>query len=266
MDQSLSMEDNIRHKLLRKGSVLYSEPEVLIRQEFREPAIYNMILRSIAAGNTSLGNIYSTTGIEKNKIAVYLKNLVDIGILVREFPISTSLSSRQNMQRGTYRIMDSLFNFWYGYIYRNISLLEADSYGIVFSMMVSPNLNQIASSGFERICTEWLKDENNKLGLPFIFTSVGRWWSKSNEIDIVALDSNKKEVLSCECKFHNSPIEASDIKKHIGKDISEMKLGNNARVQYMYFSLSGYTEDAIRYARMNDVLLVCIDDGQLKRI
>ena len=78
-DSSISIAENIKNNILTKGSVLYSEVEFLMRQELRETSIYNAIIEAIALGNTKLNDIYQKTQIDKSKLSVYLKNLLDLG-------------------------------------------------------------------------------------------------------------------------------------------------------------------------------------------
>jgi len=55
-----------------------------MRQELRETAVYNTIIEAVALGNTKLNDIFQTTQIAKNKLTVYLKNLIDLGIVRRD--------------------------------------------------------------------------------------------------------------------------------------------------------------------------------------
>ena len=89
-DRALSLRDNIIKNVLTKGCVLYSEVEFLIRQELREPALYNTVIEAIALGNTQLGDIFTKTQLDKAKISVYLKNLIELHILEREFSVLSS--------------------------------------------------------------------------------------------------------------------------------------------------------------------------------
>lgn len=88
-DDKKTLKENIVSQILQKGSILYSEVEFLLRQELRETSVYNVIIQAIALGNTKLNDIYQKTLIEKSKISVYLKNLMDLGIVCREFPVDT---------------------------------------------------------------------------------------------------------------------------------------------------------------------------------
>ena len=53
MDDTLSIEDNIKNTFLNPTSSLFEEPENLLKQEVREPGLYNAIITAIASGASS---------------------------------------------------------------------------------------------------------------------------------------------------------------------------------------------------------------------
>lgn len=255
-DSEKTLKENICSNILKKGAILYSEPEFLMRQELREPATYNTIIQAIAMGRTSFNDIQQATMIEKGKLSVYLKNLIELGLLTREFPVFTTEKEKQNAQRGIYKLHDLFFRFWYRFVFPNFSSLEFGDWENIYDLVVEPQLNEFASFPFEDICIEWLRGKNRKRELPFIFTQIGRWWDKDVEIDIIAANEDKSEILSAECKFHNSAVNDSDLKKHLNKNLSTLKKKDNAVVHFWYFSWSGFTAQAKEFAAQNNMTLI----------
>jgi AAA+ ATPase superfamily predicted ATPase len=124
-DNSRTLEENIKKSILTKGSALYSEVEFLLRQELRETPVYNSIIEAVALGNTKLNDISIKSLIDDtSKTSVYLKNLIELGIVEREFSVSESTKEKANTNRGLYRITDNFFRFWYAFVFTNISELE----------------------------------------------------------------------------------------------------------------------------------------------
>lgn len=255
-DSQKSLKENICSNILKKGSILYSEPEFLMRQELREPATYNTIIQTIAMGRTSFNDIQQATLIEKGKLSVYLKNLIELGLLSREFPVLTTEKEKQNAQRGIYKLHDLFFRFWYRFVFPNYSSLEFGDWENIYDLIVAPQLNEFVSFPFEDICIEWLRAKNKKRELPFIFTKIGRWWDKDVEIDIIASNEEKSEILSAECKFHNSAVNDADLQKHLNKNLSSLKKKDNAIVHLWYFSWNGYTPKAREFAAANNMTLI----------
>ena len=119
-----SLAENIKSELLQKGSVLYSEVEFLLRQELRESHIYNVIIEAVALGNNTLALIHDKTDLDKSKISVYLKNLMELGIIEREFSVLVPEKEKTRRQRGLYRLKDAYFKLWHTFVYGNLSELE----------------------------------------------------------------------------------------------------------------------------------------------
>lgn len=74
---------------------MYSEVEFLLHQELRETALYNTIIEAIALGSTKLNEISKKSLIDDtSKTSVYLKNLIELGIIEREFSVETSVKEK----------------------------------------------------------------------------------------------------------------------------------------------------------------------------
>ena len=250
-NSSISIAENIKNNILTKGSVLYSEVEFLMRQELRETSIYNVIIEAIALGNTKLNDIYQKTQIDKNKLSVYLKNLLDLGIVAREFSVATSIKERANSQRGLYKLKDNFFRFWYAFVFPNLSELESGYRDGVYNYIIAPDLDQYTSFTFEEICRQYLRALNHQGKLPFFASSMGRWWDKDTEIDVLAMDKKQQSLLLCECKYKNAPVDVKDI-----KHLQAKKPYAVPNLFYYFFSKSGYTQAAEAFAAEQGVVLL----------
>lgn len=108
----LSVAENIKRNILTKGCILYSEVDFLLHQQLRETSIYNSIIEAVALSNTSLNNISQKSLVEDtSKTSVYLKNLIELGIVEREFSVDTKTKEQANGNRGIYRLTDNFFVF-----------------------------------------------------------------------------------------------------------------------------------------------------------
>jgi AAA+ ATPase superfamily predicted ATPase len=240
---SLSLRENIVGNVLAKGCALYSEVEFLIRQELRELALYNTLIEAVALGNTRMNDIYTKTLLDRAKISVYLKNLIELRILEREFSVLSSEKERAASTRGLYRIADNFFRFWFRFVFANLSDLEAGDAEGVLARSVLPQLNDFASPVFEAVCREFMRGRNRRNELPFRASTIGRWWGRLNksvaEIDILAADSQSQNYILCECKFRNSAMGISDYERLREKSAVAK---NGAAARYALFSKSGFAE------------------------
>lgn len=274
-DPVLSLHENVIKNILTKGCVLYSEVEFLIRQELREPALYNTLIEAIALGNTQLNNIYNKTQIEKSKISVYLKNLIELQIIEREFSILSSSKEQATSTRGLYRITDNFFRFWFHFVFSNLSDLETGDAEGVLTYAILPEINKFVSPVFETVCREFIRRKNHKGDLSFRAAKLGRWWGKLNktvftesgnsklisvdsEIDILAIDAKSKNYLLGECKFRNAETDTDDLNR-LKEKVFFAKRG--ATVEFALFSKSGFTARLTAQAQKDEsIKLFSISD------
>ncbi len=251
-DPQLSLEDNIKKNILTKGCALYSEVEFLLRQELRETPLYNSIIEAVALGNTKLNDISTKSLVEDtSKTSVYLKNLIELEIIEREFSVDDGTKERANTNRGLYRLTDNFFRFWYAFVFTNYSELEGGDVDGVFEYSIKPSLHEFASFAFEDVCREYIRKLQKAGKLPFRYKNMGRWWGKTTvrrkdsietaetEIDLLAVSVKKDKYLVGECKFKSRPFSYGEYLDTAAK-LSTQK--EKSDFYYMLFSESGFDE------------------------
>ena len=261
----LSLAGNIKRNILTKGSVLYSEVDFLLHQELRETPIYNSIIEAVALGNTKLNDISQKSLVEDtSKTSVYLKNLIELGIVEREFSVDFKSKERANTNRGTYRLTDNFFRFWYAFGFTNFSQLEDGDVDGVYDYVIAPALYEFASFTFEDVCKEFVREMQKKNELPFRYSKMGRWTGKTTvrdkdapkgvrvaetEIDILGIGKGGKEYLVGECKFKNTPFDYSEYLDTVTK-LTPLK--DSVKFYYALFSESGFDSKVVSEADNND--------------
>ena len=261
----LSLAENIKRNILTKGSVLYSEVDFLLHQELRETPIYNSIIEAVALGNTKLNDISQKSLVEDtSKTSVYLKNLIELGIVEREFSVDSKSKEKANSNRGTYRLTDNFFRFWYAFGFTNFSQLEDGDVDGVYDYVIAPALHEFASFSFEDVCKEFVREKQKKNELPFRYSKMGRWTGKTTvrdkdapkgvrvaetEIDILGIGKGDKEYLVGECKFKSSPFDYSEYLDTVTK-LTPFK--DTAKFYYALFSESGFDDKVVSEADAND--------------
>jgi AAA+ ATPase superfamily predicted ATPase len=193
-----SFWQNVQQKILTKGEFLYEEAEFLLREELREPRNYNIILKAIAQEAQTYGEILNKTSIDKSMLSKYASVLDDLGFIKRTHPIGTTPKPRKNQ----YAIADNYLNFWFKYVFPNKTELEAGNSENILNK-IKQDYNTYLGHVFEQVATELLTEMKTNHKLPFTFTSMGKWWFKNNEIDLIALDEEKQTATFIETKWSN---------------------------------------------------------------
>lgn len=253
-----TFEENIKRAYLKNTSYLYEEALLLLRQEVQEPGVYSAIIESIASGYTKANEISTKIGEDVAKCLKYIKTLCELGILYKETPWGDKESSRKTI----YGISDFMFRFWYRYVFTNRSLVETGAKEVIWMKKIKPDYNNYMGVVFEKVCMDYLREKNVKGELPFLFTSIGRWWGINpiarNQvvIDIVAHDN--KDFLIGECKWRNEKLDVTVL--HQLKEKADIFHKNRENTWYVLFSKSGFMEAVIEEAEKDkNILLVDID-------
>lgn len=269
----LGVDENIKRNILTKGCVLYSEVEFLLHQELRETPVYNSVIEAIALGNTRLNEISQKSLIEDtSKTSVYLKNLIELGIVEREFSVDAKIKEQANSNRGVYRLADNFFRFWYAFGFENLSQLEDGDVDGVFEYAVKPALHGFVSFAFEDVCRQFIREKQKKNDLPFRYSKMGRWMGKTTvrdeaaanglrtaetEIDVLCISKDENAYLVGECKYKGAPFSYSEY-LDVKAKLSAQK--EKASFFYALFSESGFDEKIVSEAESGKTRLYKLED------
>ncbi len=256
MNDSLSVEDNIKNTFLNPMSFLYEEPINLLKQEVREPAVYTAIITAIATGHSRMSEISTKVGEDTNVCAGYLKNLINLGIVKKEMPYGEKTS-----KKSIYSIEDNMFNFWYRFVMDNNSIIVRGAADIVYRK-IKEQLSDYMGRVFEDICTQYLWKMLLTGKSPIEFTSLGRWWGNDSknkrqaEIDIMG-EQDSSIALFAECKWRNEKVDLDVLETLIDRS----RLFHYTKPHYYLFSKTGFTKGCMEKAKeMGNVSLVSFED------
>ena len=249
----------ISEQFLDIGAPLLDEGTNILISEFgAQYRIYFSIIEVIASGASTLNDIANRTGIKNTSLGPYMSDLInEYEILVRKVPVNEKASKSK---KGRYFIKDNFFKFWFRFIHKNRGFIESGRPEYVLSKIES-ELDQYIGPVFENICVEFLHRLNDEKELPFVFQNIGSWWNrKGDEIDIVALNDDTKDILIGECKWNNRKMDV-DILTKLKSKKSLIKWNFNARTEYYcLFSKSGFSKRLRDAAEDEDILLFTLDD------
>ena len=242
--------------LFNTSSYLYEEPENLLKQELREPAIYNSVITAIAGGASHSNEIATKVGIEAPVCAKYLKVLLDLGIIKKETPI-TEKPGRKTI----YAIGDNFFRFWYRFVPQNTSAISAGRAEQIYEPVIKKYFSDYMCGVFEQMCREYLWQ--NADTLPILPSEIGQWWGndsseqKQIQIDIVGTPAEGNEYIIGSCKYKNEVIGIDELEliKHYAK-----VFGKGKKYHYYMFSKSGFTKGLRELADKGEVTLVTLDE------
>lgn len=256
MDDSISVEENIKNTFLNVSSAVYEEPLNLLKQEVREPAIYAAIITAIAGGASRLSEISDKVGENTNVCSVYIRNLIMLGIIKKELPYGDHTS-----RKTIYSIDDNMFRFWYRFVPENSSLIARGAADMVYRR-IEPHIPAYMGRVFEDMCQQYLWKLLLRGQSPVEFHSLGRWWGSDPvkrvqaEIDIMG-EQDKNTALFAECKWTAEKVDLSVLETLIERS----NLFDYKQKYYFLFSKSGFTKGCAEKAQtMGCVSLVSYEE------
>lgn len=255
LDDNLSIEENIKNTHLNPISSIFEEPNNLLKQEVREPAIYNAVITAIATGSSRMNEISSKIDEDTSVCATYIKNLIALGIVKKESPYGEK-SSRKTI----YSIEDNMFRFWYRFVPENTSIISRGATDLAYRR-ISSELPSYMGGVFEDICRQYLWKLLLEGKCAVNFSDIGRWWGTNpktrsqEEIDIIGAD--KDTALFGECKWTNEKADLGVLETLVERS----SLFSYKKMHYYLFAKTGFTRGCTERAdEMGNVTLVSYED------
>ena len=256
----LDVDDNVDDALLENlfdtSSYLFEEPENLLKQELREPTLYNSIISAIANGSSRANEIATKVGMESGACNKYMKVLLDLGILKKETP----LTEKQG-KKTIYAIGDNFFRFWYRFVPKNMSVISSGKIRQVYEKAIKQYYSDYMGLVFEKMCQEYLLRYAENL--PIMISEAGQWWGtdakarKEVQIDIVGTPVDGKEYIIGSCKYKNEKIGVDELEllRHYAS-----VFGHGDKYHYYIFSKGGFTDGLLEQAKQGEVTLLTLED------
>lgn len=256
LDVEDNLDDALLENLFNTSSYLFEEPENLLKQELREPAVYNSIISAIAGGSSRANEIATKVGLLSGVCAKYIKVLLELGILKKETPI-TEKSGKKTI----YVIDDNFFRFWYRFVPRNMSVISAGRFPQIYTQAVKSCFSDYMGLVFEKMCQEYLLRYADNL--PILLRDVGQWWGtdskerKEVQIDIVGTPVEGNEYIIGSCKYKNEKIGVDELE--LLRRYASV-FGRGSRYHYFIFSKGGFTPALEDLGRTGEVTLLGLED------
>ena len=198
--------------IFKEYSLFLEEGKNLLVEEFgKEYTIYFSILSLIASSKTSRSELESILG--KN-IGGYLDRLENEYTIIKKVkPIFAKEGSRTLK----YEIIDNFFNFWFRFIYKYRSAIEIENYEYVKEIVLR-DYATYSGKFLEKYFVEQLK-------LSYDYNDIGSYWERGNqnEIDIVAVNDEKKMMFIAEVKRNPKKIDLKVLEEKASKLMAKYK-------------------------------------------
>ena len=267
IDSEKSIHDNIIELFFEKTGYLYDESKNLLVQEFSDITLVNNIIEQMANGENVLNVIADKVHEKESTILYSLNKLISVGLVEKR----KCITEEKNKKKTQYVLKDQMFRFWYSYLPAASSAIELGKGSIYYERVVKPNLHTFMGKVFEEMCLYYTLSAGLDEKLNCFVTEVGTWWgtevlqneegkkyTQSADVDVVGVSAIEKSMIVGECKFKNEKIDKSVYETLVRR--SKVIPCKYPIVQYLLFSLSGYTEWVEQNVDARAVRLLTLDD------
>ena len=232
-DPKISLEENIIDQFYSIGGYFTEEQvKTVITSDKKNPALYNSIVSAVATGHTKNSEIAAYIGADD--VTYPLKVLVKAEILEKRIS-----------KRPYYVLNDSMIEFWFKYVSRATSLINAGNGTLYYNANVKDHIHDFMGKVFEKMAKEYLMMNAGQNGIP-ILTEISDYQDicldeekKQKQIEIDLLGKNNKKILLVgECKFKNTPFDKTELEKIMDK-VRYLPVNDPV---ICIFSLSGFSD------------------------
>ncbi len=265
-DPKQSLDDNIKRLFFHNDGYLFEETHNLLTQEFRDVTLMNNVIEQLASGANTVNEISQNVRESTQTVVYSLDKLIGIGLARKKL----CMTEEKNKRKTQYVLKDHMFQFWYAFIPKAVSVIEMRQGDLYYDKVVKKQLHSYMGSVFEEMCREYTLYYGIRGAYDGFMTGVGTWWGveevngedgkkcrQSADIDVVAISDVDKTAVIGECKFKNEKIDKGVYETLIRRG---SVLGGKYRIaKYLFFSLGGYTDWVIENKR-EDVLLLGLED------
>lgn len=232
-DPDHGLEENIIDQFYSVGGYFTEEQvKTVVTSEKQNPALYNSIVSAVATGHTKNGEI--ATYIGADEVTYPLKVLVGAEVLEKRIS-----------KKPYYILEDSMLEFWFKYVNRATSLINAGRGEAYYHANVKEHLHDFMGKVFEKMAKEYLMMNAGLSGFPVLTeitdyqTSVIDENKKPKRIEIDLLGRNGKSILLVgECKFRNAPFDKEEFENFLDK----IRYIPATNPEICVFSLGGFTD------------------------
>ncbi|GMQ79363.1 MAG: ATP-binding protein [Anaerolineae bacterium] len=249
----------LRDYCLVPGSIIMSDPAVILSEQLQEPQTYESVLSAIASGFHQWSRIAKMAGVTETALGHYLKVLQELEFIEKREPVLAKPTSK----RGRYYVQDHFLRFYYRFIVPQLSTIER-GYQEAAAAKIQAELRPfLGTHVFEELCREWVWGAALSGQIDFVPEVVGSYWrryrGKGVQLDVVAAASREKRLLIGEAKWGRKPLNRRILTDLIQRSQRMPQVAEGWQTQYALFAREGFTDGLQQKAKSLDALLISLD-------
>lgn len=249
----------LRDYCLDSGSIMLSDPPIILYEQLQDAQTYESVLSAIAGGFHHWSEIAKMARVSETALGHYLKLLQELELVERREPIL----SGPNSKRGQYYVRDHFFRFYYRFIVPQLGAIARDYQEAATAKIEAELSSFLGTHIFEALCREWVWAAALSGKLTFVPELVGSYWrvhqSKGVQLDVVAAAPREKRLLIGEAKWSQGSLPRRLLTDLVNRSQRMPKVTDGWHTQYVLFAREGFTDALQDEARARNALLVSLE-------
>jgi len=224
----------------------------------RESHTYESVLKAIAEGHHTPGELAQVLGQTSSYLSPYLKQLEALHLVERRIPATVPPDKRAASRDSRYFLADAYLRFYFRFLAPNLMLVEQEQQELLWER-IAEQLRAFVAGTFEELCRDWVLSLARRGALPLVPEIVGSHWSKTVQVDVLAVSWRDRTVLVGECKWGQDRIGKAVVTELLDRGIrlrDDVFAGEGWRLHYVLFARVGFSEAAKQEAAGHGVMLV----------
>jgi hypothetical protein len=250
----------LRDHCLVSGSMMMSDPALILYEQLQEPQTYESVLSAVASGFHQWSDIAKMAGLPDTALGHYLKVLQELEIIERREPILAKPRSKS----GRYYVRDHFLRFYYRFVVPQIGPIERGYQEAAADKIYAELRPFLGEYVFEELCREWVWAAAMSGSLGFVPEAVGAYWrtyrGKGVQLDVVAAAPRDRRLLIGEAKWGRDKLSRRWLPDLVRRSQRMPQVAEGWNTQYVMFAREGFTSALQQEARKMDALLVSLEE------
>jgi len=240
------------------GSMMMSDPAVILYEQLQEPQTYESMLSAIAAGFHQWSDIAKMARVTETALGHYLNVLQELEFIERREPVL----ARPNSKRGRYYVRDHFLRFYYRFVVPQLGPIERGYQEAVSAKVYAELRPFLGEHVFEELCREWVWEAAMAGVLDFVPEVVGSYWRKvggvSVQLDVVAASPREKRLLVGEAKWGRERLGRQVLTDLFRRSQRMPQVAEGWATRYVWFAREGFSDALEQEAMESGSLLISL--------
>lgn len=202
--------------MLAPGSLALGEVLFLLYDELREPRAHLAILEAIGNGHHTFKVIKDATLIGDVHLPSYLAMLQEMRYVERHLPVTLPRAKQRLSRQGRYHLRDPFFRFYFRFIHPHRDVISYAPEHILPALQSGLHAF-IGQTAWEGLARQWVREQGIAGALPFLPEAIGSHWSRTVQVDVVAVNWQSHDIFLGECKWGADAVSRDIVRKLIAQ-------------------------------------------------